>query len=175
MNKEELISTSELCLAQIRYYEKDKSATEIPELKAYAILLNNAGLFLNIFDENHEELPVYVRVPYSNTTLDGEDFGSKLFLANGMEVSGKCYVVEELGLFDYFGYENVHIEDIEDFIMKSDLFFPDRVFLFKELDESNKNIYGDKNLKDKDMLRKLNLYLLTKDNTCNGMVKRLKI
>ena len=50
-------------------------------------------------------MPIYDRTNYSNTTLDGEDYGSILKLVSGNVESGPCYVIEKLNMEDIFGSE----------------------------------------------------------------------
>ena len=50
-------------------------------------------------------MPIYDRTNYSNTTLDGEDYGSILKLVSRNVESGPCYVIEKLNMEDIFGSE----------------------------------------------------------------------
>ena len=125
------VNTSKLRLAQVRYFDEEKNGTEIPRIKAYAFLQEVNGVYVNLLDPT-EELPVYERTPYTNTTLDGEDFGTKIILAQGEEKEGPCFVLEKVNVRELFGRDIVTIEDVEKYVLKSEMFFVDRMSLIKE-------------------------------------------
>lgn len=148
MNK---IKTNRLFLAGVRYFDIEHNGVEILPLEAYAFLTEVNGKYVNIFSPE-EELPVYKRVPYSNTTRDGEDYGSMIMLVNGEVVEGPCFVLEAEQ--PYFRKEEMTMEELEQYIVSSDKFFVDRI---KILQNKRKLLFGRKKLqKDLSDLEKLN-------------------
>ena len=77
-------------------------------------------------------MPVYTRVPYSNTTMDGEDYGTKLVLAQEEVEDGPCWVVEMENMMEYFQEEEISRRELKDFVFHSNLFFVDRLSLLEE-------------------------------------------
>ena len=76
MKKEKLISTDKLSLAKVKYFDVKHNGVEVTGEDPYVFLLNINNTYINLFDPV-ENLPVYDRLPYSNTTMSGVDFGSK--------------------------------------------------------------------------------------------------
>ena len=133
------IDVSRVKLAQLRYYEVGKGA-EISSNVVYAILVKFNGTYINPLNP-FDELPVYDRTPYSNVTPDGRyEYGTKIFLVNGEEKDGLCYIIEKENISSDFRKDEVSIEDIEKYVLNSKLFFIDRI----ELLEKNKKLLGDK-------------------------------
>lgn len=122
--KNHRISVSNLRKAKIRYYEMGKGC-EIPEEEAYVILIKIGDEYRNVA-RPLEDCNVYDRLPYSNRTQGGEDYGTKLVLACGKEEDGLCYVIEK-NLDAFNGKEYVTIQDIDDEIINNlDVFYYDR-------------------------------------------------
>ena len=158
--KDVKVDSSRLRLAQVRYFNKEMNGVSIPSQSAYAFLVNVNGTYVNIVNPI-EELPVYDRVPYTNTTLDGEDYGTKLVLINGEVQDGVCYVLERTKIEDLFDKKEVYISDLEDYIMKSDKFFIDRIDLLRDKigSQRRKSYYRRKMVSDLKLLDKFNNYL----------------
>lgn len=120
------IKANKVRLAQVRYFDVEENASEIPHEPAYAFLIKVNGVYINPFNPI-EEVPVYERVWYSNTTWEGREFGTKIVLAQGEVQEGKCYILElEMGkkLFDK---DMITIKDLEDYMFNSEDFFVDRL------------------------------------------------
>lgn len=129
--EKKMIDTSSLKLAQVRYFDMEHNGVEIPELKAYVFLRKVGEHYINVLNPL-EELPVYDRVPYANTTMDGMDYGTKIVLAQGECQEGPCYVIENLGVSNVFGTEQISMEQLQEFVLKSHMFFVDRIQLLRE-------------------------------------------
>lgn len=157
--------------AQIRYYETDRNACEIPELKAYTYFLDVDGYYINIFHPL-EECNIYKRVPIPNFTKNGESFGTKIELVHGKEEDGVCYILDNpdriVSIYDY-----ISIEDFEDLIINMKDFIVDRV----EILEKRKDIFSRfKNRKiiesDKKNLEILQEYVISKDKEIEKVYKK---
>ena len=119
------IAVENLRKAKIRYYETGKGC-EIPEIEAYALLIKLGDEYRNVA-RPLEECNVYDRVPYSNHTQGGDDFGTKIVLASGKEEDGVCYIMEKkLGAFE--GKDYVTVKEIidDEIIGNLDVFYFDR-------------------------------------------------
>lgn len=125
------IDANRVRLAQIRYFDVEANASEIPMEKAYAFLVKVNGVYINPFNPL-EEVPVYDRAWYSNTTLEGREFGTKIILAQGEVQEGKCYILEMEKGEKIFDKEVVTIKDLEDYMFQSDEFFVDRLTIGKK-------------------------------------------
>ena len=125
------ISADKVRIGQVRYFDMERNATEIPEDKAYAFLVNINGVYINPFSPL-EEVPVYDRTNYTNTTLDGESFGTKIVLASGEVKEGFCYVLEKISGKEIFNKDIVTIRDLEDYMFDTNDFFFDRLTVGKD-------------------------------------------
>lgn len=114
--------------AQIRYYDVEHNGVEIPELKAYTIFIKMGDMYVNLFN-SFLEFNVYERVPYYNTTSNGEDFGSKIRLIQGKVESGECYVLESKSMTELEGMDTISIDALYKIILKSEDFYADRMEL----------------------------------------------
>ena len=126
-----IIDSKNICLAQLRYFNFERKSTVIPDEKAYVVLLNVDGNYSNII--TGEVLPVYGRVPYTNTTLDGEDYGTMLYSVTGEIKDGMCYLLEEKENFGMFVEKDRYsMKEIESKIINSSLLFVDRIDLLNK-------------------------------------------
>lgn len=131
-----IVSIDRIKRAEIRYYESDKNGVAIPDMKAYSILLDVNGTYINIVDP-FKEINVYGRLPYTNSTISGEDHGNKIISLSGNEEEGFCYVFEpklpsELTDLVIEGTDLINIDDIYRYMANSDDFYYDRVDLLRK-------------------------------------------
>lgn len=124
------IDISKIKLAQIRYFDAERKGSLIPEEKAYVFLVDIGGEYINLFNPS-EILPVFGRAPYSNITMDGVEFGTKIVLLQGEIQDGPCYIIEKINSDDIFRKDEVTVEEIENYMIKSDRFFVDRIDIFE--------------------------------------------
>ncbi len=124
--KKIMIDTKRIKLAKVTYFDTRYNGSAVPSVDAYAFLVNVNGTYVNPFNVA-EELPVYDRVPYSNTTRDGDDFGTKIVLANGEVKDGPCYVIEKVNVEDYYDKKQMSLSMLEDCMLRSNNFFIDRM------------------------------------------------
>ena len=103
------IDSKKLKLAQIKYFDVEHNGLEVTGQDVYAFLYDVNGTYVNPFNV-FEEMPVYKRLPYSNTTLDGDDYGSKITLAQGEPVDGLSYVISNTSMEDLFGNKELDTE-----------------------------------------------------------------
>lgn len=131
--RNERVDAKRLRVAQVRYFDVEKNASEIPEETAYVFLVNVNGTYINPFNPL-EEVPVYDRAWYGNVTENGESYGTKIVLVNGEVQEGVCYILESFDVRDIFEKEVISMKDIEDYMFDSKLYFIDRI----ELNENRK-------------------------------------
>ena len=129
--KNSIVKTKNLALAEVRYFDEERQAVEVMADPAYVILMHVKDSYINPFHLG-EELPVYTRLPYSNTTLDGEDFGTKIALASGDVKDGPCFVINEDNLEPFFGIKEISIEELGNYMIQSSKFFVDRMNLLED-------------------------------------------
>lgn len=125
------INTEKLKLAEIRLFDTEKMASEIPSVHGYTFLYEQDGKYQNIF-RGEDGLPVFERVPYSNSTLDGEDFGSKIILLQGDVQDGPCYIIPSTSGKILFGKEQISISELKTYILHSNYYFIDRLSIMEE-------------------------------------------
>lgn len=126
----EVINVDDLFLAEFRIFDLELNASEIPPVYGYVFLVKDRDCYKNVF---YPELdyPVYERVPYANTTLDGEDYGSKIKLAQGELSDGPCYIIK-CSFSNINDKRQISIDELKKYIFQSDKFFLDRVKLLQD-------------------------------------------
>ena len=123
--KNYIIPVERIKKAQLRYNDLDENGLEVPEIKAYTIFIKKEDTYVNLFNFV-KECNVYERLPYSNNTLDGEDYGTKIRLVCGKEEKGLCYVLEYGKMDELSHYDSIPLMDLYKIILKSDDFYFDR-------------------------------------------------
>lgn len=125
-NEKELFKARDLRLAAIRYFDAEANGIELTEALGYVILENiRENLYVNVFDIA-DSTPIFERVPYSNTTLDGEDYGTKVRSVLYEAETGPCYLLTKIKLSDCFDKDLISRKDLEDYILNSDYYFRNR-------------------------------------------------
>ena len=159
------LKASSIRLAKVKYYDAKRGGVEVSDIDAYAFLYRYGEEYVNIFDLG-ESLPVFERVPYSNTTLDGEDFGTKLMLVGGDDTkSGACYILEKTTAKDLMGEDQVSVDSLQDYLLRSNDFFVDRLsILDDETTMINKSLYYHTYLSDKRRMYTLKKYFGSHEN-----------
>lgn len=133
------IPVNKLRLGTLKYFDKDVHGVEVSSFEAYAFLININGCYVNVLDIAEEEMPVFSRICYSNTTSSGDSYGTKLIHESGNMRSGMCYIIEDVDLERMFGDAAVSLEKIEDYVINSDKFFLNRMALLNRKQLSNKS------------------------------------
>ncbi len=152
------LDTKNLFLAEIRRFDVERNASLIPMHRAYAILIKTPISYVNLFNPS-DHYPVYDRVPYSNITLAGEDFGTKIRLIYGEEKDGACYILDNVSMERMIGKETISYSEVEDMMLRSKKFFPNRISIIQNKDVLQKMKYRDIYVKDKALLSKFNEYM----------------
>lgn len=154
-----LIDTKRIKLGKVTFFDTEHNGTAVPSVDAYVFLVNVNGTYVNPFNVA-SELPVYDRVPYTNTTRDGEDFGTKIVLANGEVKDGPCYVIEKIDISSYYGKEQMSVDMLRDIMLKSDKFFVDRLGVLEEIPALTRGRkLGRKMMEDKKKMSELQEFL----------------
>lgn len=157
--------TSKMKLAQVRYFNEEKQSTEIPTIQGYVFLININGNYVNIFNST-KSINVYDRLPYSNTTIDGEDYGNKLVICSGEVSEGICYVIEPFDIKLLLGEGKITYKQLEDVIINSNNFFVDRIHIIEDRKVFIKNRIKYKKIleKDRKSMAELDRYLNAQGN-----------
>ena len=123
--------TEQLELAEIRNFNAKRKSSVIPGRRAYTILGKFDDHYYNILNPSLE-YPVYGRLPYSNTTSDGEDFGTMISLVEGEIQDGPCYILD-ISMKKVLQKEYVSFEQLQEFVLDSWKFFPDRISMIEDM------------------------------------------
>lgn len=151
-------NTKDLKLARIRYFDKKMNGAEVTNIDAYAFLYQVGDEFINVFNEE-DSFPVYGRTPYSNTTRDGEDYGTMIVQLSGDTESGPCYIIDVDDCSKLFGKETMDYSTLREYVIRSDKFFPARGKMLTEGSRSFKLLNYKKIQEDKKNMTRLNEYL----------------
>lgn len=122
-----------LHLAEIRYLSLENNGVEFGNPIGYTFLMNRDSIYMELICCS-SDIPVLKRLPFSNTTRDGEDYGSKMAVVGNkcyLE-SGPCYVLSNTTTREIFEKDVVSKEELEDYILASDKYFVDRKFIATE-------------------------------------------
>ena len=127
---EKMIDSKNIRLGRLTYFDTVHNGSAVPPVGAYVFMVKD-GLYYNPFDLTMD-LPVYDRTPYTNTTKNGEDFGTKIVNVQGEVTDGLCVVLEKIDVGEYFGKEQMNLNMLKECILNSDSFFIDRIKLFEQ-------------------------------------------
>jgi len=129
-----LVDLRSLKIASIKYYDAENNGVLMNDSLTYVILQEGKNPpYINILDML-DETPVLERLPYSNITEDGLEYGSKVRVVSGLEdnlESGPCYIVDKKNLSDYFSKDFITNLELEEFIVSSKFYFRGRSDLVK--------------------------------------------
>lgn len=126
MNRDQKIRTENLRTVGIRYFSKKENGVEVSRNLGFAFLFKiDENHFVNLFNPI-SDYPVFIRVPYSNVTNYGEEYGSKMSLVSGEANTGPCYVTISETATELFNKEVVTVGEVEDYILSSPYYFVDR-------------------------------------------------
>ena len=147
--------TKNLKIAEIRYFDTLNNGIVIPSQEVYTFLEKVGDKYISVFTPE-VEYPIYERVPYSNVTFDGWEFGTKIMLLSGECQDGLCYVIERIPIEDVLRVDEISKEELEEVILKSNVFFVERI----DIIQRKKNSFFNKQLwKDKMMMKKHQEYI----------------
>ena len=145
-------------LARIKYFDVKHNGAEVNDIDAYAFLYEQDGEYANIFNPERE-LPVYGRVPYTNTTRDGEDFGTKIVLKSGEISDGPCYIIDVEKCDEFFGKEQIDMVGLKQYVLRSNKFFIDRYSMLKEGTRNERIFHHKKMQQDMKMIKEFNEFI----------------
>lgn len=131
MNKKQMIDTNRLFLGGMRFFSKEDNGAELSDNLGYAVLYKIAeDIYINIMNPL-EEYPVFLRVPYTNVSSYGEEYGTKLALVSKKVETGPCYVISS-SFKELLKVDNIDLEGLEDYILNSSYYFIDRTDIAKD-------------------------------------------
>ena len=125
------MKTRDIKIAELKFFDKDHGI-EVSGVQSYGLIAKiGRNSYLNILNP-YDDYPIFERVPYSNCSRDGLEYGTKVISVGDAELeSGPCWIIGGECLFDEIGKETIKGGDIEDFVLKSPLYYKDRLPLVK--------------------------------------------
>ncbi len=133
------IDAKRIRMGKITYFDVEHNGSLVPPIDTYVFMVNVNGTYINPFNLNME-LPVYDRVPYSNTTRDGESYGTKIKHVQGEVENGPCIVLDKTDVGRLYGEEKISTDMLEEYMLRSDKFFIDRIELYEKI-KTKKNLF----------------------------------
>ena len=124
---EKNVKTKDIKIGVIKRFT-DKGV-ELSSDYEYVLLVKNDDKYVDIFDKSDEEkYAVFKRVPYTNATARGEEYGTKLLQINDFYCadSNDCLVLLNVDFRDVLGRDIISKEDLRDFALKSNFFIKQR-------------------------------------------------
>lgn len=131
-SKDLCFDRNKVWLAELKYYSKENNGIEYCDPISYAFVVElGDGEYANPFDVS-DEFPVFTRTLYANYTSSGEAYGTKVFLANNIDKTGPCFVLNKKVADMGFNHDIVMGIDMIDYMFNSGLYFKDRKQFAKE-------------------------------------------
>lgn len=121
------IKTNQVRLADLRYYDASHGGIELTNSYSKGILidLTGRGHYENLFCLG-EAYPVFKRAPFANCTINGDEYGTKVFYVSNELITGPCWILSDVSLRQILEKDEVSISELEDYILASNQFFKDR-------------------------------------------------
>lgn len=123
--------TKDIKLAELKFYNKEEGGVELTPVQSYGWLVKLGDGYLNVLNP-YEEFPVLERVPYSNCSQYGLEYGTKMRPLTECSESGPCWIIGKDSLADFTSLEEVNRQELEDIVLSSSLFFKDRYPIVKK-------------------------------------------
>lgn len=126
----EIIKTSKIELVDLRLYSKGQGVEvddQMPKALVYYDETDNK--YHNVIMQE-ETYPLLRRLPYSSTTANGVDFGTKLLVEDQSQIEevGICAILSDDPFIDEIRKQpDIHIRELEDIMLNSSLYFKDRI------------------------------------------------
>lgn len=127
-----MISTDRIRLAELKYFDAKHNGIEYGDAQSYVLLYEvpdkctSSVKYVNFFDFC-DTYPVFKRSKfYGAFTKDGVDFGTKIVPVSDDVSTGPCFLLTDVNFRDVFGRDNVTIDVLENYILKSEKYFKDR-------------------------------------------------
>ena len=160
MKKNNYIDSKRIRVGKITYFDADNNGSLVPPISAYVFMLQFGNLYINPFDLA-SDYPVYDRVPYSNCTRDGLEYGTKIKHVQGEIKNGPCIVLEKVDFSEHYGEDKMSLKSLGDIMIGSNKFFVDRLNVLEDRNVGLiiKGSIRKKILEDKINHRKLNDFI----------------
>lgn len=136
------IKTDNIKLIDLRFYDKNLGVEVDDNMpKAIAYYNSDEKRYYNVI-EPYESYPAFKRIPYSNTMTSGIEYGSKLYVEDPNQIDdlGICAIEcnDEL-IKDLKANPSIEMNDIEKFILSSDMYFKDKASIAVKKLEQRRN------------------------------------
>ncbi len=95
----------------------------------YVLLVKEDNKYLDLFDElDEEKFAIFKRLPYSNTTLDGEDYGTKVYQVNGVfpKKNDECVLLVDVNFKNILNRDIISKDELKELTLKSKYFIRQR-------------------------------------------------
>ncbi len=122
-----MIKTSKIREADIRYFDMQHNGLEITPPLGKVILIEGDE-YHNPFDlAGYSDMQVYRRVPNALMPYGTEDYlGTMVELIANESIDGKALLLNDKDFTRIFGKDSISIDELEDYIIRSSDFYPDR-------------------------------------------------
>lgn len=126
----EIIKTSKIELVDLRLYRKGQGVEVDDQMPKALVYYNKTDNRYHNVIMPEETYPMLRRLPYSSTTANGVDFGTKLLVDDQSQIEevGICAILSDdpfLGQIRTKSY--INYEELEEAMLYSSLYFKDRI------------------------------------------------
>ena len=143
----EKIETSKINLVDLRLYWKEEGVLVDNIMpKALVVYDKSDNKYHNIIVPE-ETYPLIKRLPYSNTTSYGLEYGTKLIAEDPSQINESCICGIDLFIEDLKKQPYIEMEELEDKMLYSNLYFKDRIRIIEK--RINNSIKVPKKLRKK--------------------------
>ena len=124
-----MIKVKDLKVADVRFFDQAHNGLEFVEPVSRVVLLNRGDTYINVLNPG-EMAPIYRRIPNTTNAYSTEDyFGTKIEHVCGEEVTGEAWLLSDVDFKSVFHKDEVSIEDVEDYVLRSSYYFHNRADL----------------------------------------------
>ena len=121
-----MINVKDLTVADVRYFDQAHNGLEYTEPVSRVVLLNRGDTYINLLNPG-EIAPIYRRIPNTTNAYSTEDyFGTKIQHVCGVERTGEAWLLEDVDFSLVFHENEVTIEDVEDYVLRSNYYYHNR-------------------------------------------------
>ncbi len=123
----DLIKTKDIRLGAIRKFIG--KGLEYKNDSEFVLLVKDKDKYLDLFsEEDTENFAVFKRLPYSNTTLDGVSYGTKVFQVNNFKAvdGSSCVLLENVNFKEILEKDVISADELKNYALQSKYFIRQR-------------------------------------------------
>ncbi len=121
------IKASNLVIAEVKFFDKERNGIEYCDAVSHVVLLRRGNSFFNVLNPGEAE-PVFKRAMCTTNVVveNGAEYGTMVSLVEGEERTGEVWLLTNRTFDSLLGKDEVTLREVEDYVISSDDFFHNR-------------------------------------------------